>query len=353
MHFLLDPFIFAIPTEDATPDSIESYFETLRTWAPIVLESNHKFWISYLIAQALTDIEQYPTYARLAQLDKYLDTYINADDKPYDIYTLQRACERMLAGPPLIEDYLTCYARVEVEPAEVQDLLPPEIIQRLHPVLKDAFVITLGFIAFAKEKEQHQQASNLLIATTDHYRGEDALALTLTVWEADQEDWVEIPLNTTWQIIYQPEQLDEIEGLTSFWQDSERGLEWAYRDLAARNKLDPDVHSLSNFKVGSGFTDSIASYHWYNHPDLLAAIFRAAIYAITCALPRTDRGKHKPLRTGKKSLEPQRTRDSDNATAWRVHVTRGHPGLRLHYWLTPDNIVELSTVAPHEIYDID
>jgi hypothetical protein len=150
-----------------------------------------------------------------------------------------------------------------------------------------------------------------------------------------------------------PDQLDEVEGLFNFWQETQRALDWAYNNLCAKNSLGESPKRPVPI-IGKKFNKSIEDAHHDRSLTVLDALFRNAVLALNGTGEFFKGGpKHHELRIGPQSNQPQRVRASDGATAWRVHLCGV---IRLHYWLLPKGKgVEFSIVTKgeHDEYDIE
>ncbi len=94
-------------------------------------------------------------------------------------------------------------------------------------------------------------------------------------------------------------------------------------------------------------------------PNLLAsndAVAGASVERVAwiCAMiacgraPAIDGLELHKLRTGHGGSDPQRSR-GDGALAWRCAVKRNQPSApRLHYWVTPDGVIEFADVVKHD-----
>ncbi|MCL4298958.1 MAG: hypothetical protein KJ077_24690 [Anaerolineae bacterium] len=340
MNFLVDPYILATPvTKD--PILIEDYLFNLQTWICEVTNNRHKFWLSYYILTSLVNAGLFPTFDRVVEL--LMDQ--KGSSSLFDP-TIYRAFEQTLVIPPYIDDELGggCMALND----STTIIIPDQFTKRLNENVVAALKETFAELAYAKEKLTNEIAISLLFATDTSNIQDDTIGVKAEVC-TEEED--QLMVESSWSLITAPFQLNEIENLAEIWEDTNYAVQWAYQDLCNCGVLNPESHILPKFKVGSSFNKRIRDYHWHKRPDYLSKIFRAAVKVLTGLWKKNTDEVHE-LRVSSASSR-QRVRAKDRATAWRVQVTRGTPAIRLHYWLTLEGVIELSTVGPHEDYDIE
>jgi len=343
MDFLLDPYILAVPELSRGADPAREYLFSLQAWAAEVTAGAHKFWLSAPILESLCRVNQYPLYDQV----KSLAQRIKHESKIFDANTAFRACEPILVSPPYIDDKLQNGYAIRVDEATTV-IIPDVIANRLHPEVADALRETLARVGYAKEKHSQELAVSLLFATSALEGQDDTVGVEADIYAPDRSNRLKV--ETDWLLITSPSELGEIKKLETFWANIEQAVNWAYQDLCDCGVLDKEKHKLPNFAVGGRFSQCIQQQHWDKRPDYLAKVFRTAVKVLTGYWSRGTKKNHE-LRISS-SNRRQRIRARDGATAWRAQVTRGRLAIRLHYWLTPDGVVELSTIGPHENYKI-
>jgi hypothetical protein len=88
---------------------------------------------------------------------------------------------------------------------------------------------------------------------------------------------------------------------------------------------------------------------------LLNSFFRAAADVIADKAKDRKGYKLHKLREDKTADSPQRTRDRDQAKAWRLMLQQHGTGWRLHYWQIPTDkgfIIEFANVCKESESDI-
>lgn len=342
MDCLLDPFLIALPSEDSDANRFENYIEELYRWTAEVRKKNHKFWLSWWIFDALEKTKQYPNWNNVQVIKKQHPQVFSA----YDVF---RACERELLEPFFIDE--VCKNEDLYYESASAIVLPEEIEERLKSNVAQALRETLVYIGIAKRICEEPVVLGLLFASIPVKSGNNLVTLKIRANDFSKEG-AEVEIDTEWPLITSMEQLDGFEGLKSFWQDTQRAVDWAYKQLCTEGKLRPAETFCPQIIRGKNFNSSIKTMHFENRIDVLSAIFRVAVLATTGKLPKNTK-PHKPLRVGDEADSEQVIRQSDGATAWRVWVTKGAQAIRLHYWLTPDNQVELSNAVPKRICQMD
>jgi hypothetical protein len=106
---------------------------------------------------------------------------------------------------------------------------------------------------------------------------------------------------------------------------------------------------LCDFAIRGGFVESITKAT-ADRTKVVSAVMHVACGR---AAEINGRNPHK-LRTGAGGNDPERTRTSDGAEAWRCNVQTNSPSARrLHYWKTPSGVVEFVSVVVHDNFTID
>jgi hypothetical protein len=239
-----------------------------------------------------------------------------------------------LTEPPLLDDLFddtdVMYEldQVLVIPSAVEQRLPGDVARALRK--------TLMLSAVAARYEINDVFRNLLFASakngfedTELQVEFDALIKTLEGIET---------ITNEWPIVTSPAQLDDIEGLASFWEDTDKALRWIYGQIFAAHKSPPPYPTVTTH---SGFNDTIKRHQCHNRSATLLKIYRTIVMALTGFVPRNSKTHH-PLTRGANQLV------SGKATAWRLWIEQKSPGWRLHYWMFTDGSIELANLVPHD-----
>lgn len=106
---------------------------------------------------------------------------------------------------------------------------------------------------------------------------------------------------------------------------------------------------LRTFSLGEDFLDELEALEGIER----SKVVEVCVDVITGRAMTMPSREHHALRTGEGGDDRQRRRFSDGAVAYRVSLQINTPSARrLHYWLTPDNSVELANVGTHDRMDI-
>jgi len=125
--------------------------------------------------------------------------------------------------------------------------------------------------------------------------------------------------------------------------DSELAFAIAARALQLKAETDPgcEVIDLRRFTIGPHFRASLGgAQSAHAAPYAMSTLDTCA--RVTAGLPQPDTN---PFFTTAGS-GVQRTRATDGAQAWRIHVSKHGVGVRLMYWELPNGYLEFSNVAP-------
>lgn len=332
MNFLLDPYILAIPSVNG--EKIERYAENLYKWASEIKRNEHKYWTSSFIVYALTENEQYPSWDAIKK-------YMSYSQDVYSAYDVFRSIEKEIVSPPYLDD------QFQMGPCEYEleetIVIPEQIEARLHEDVAESLRETLIIITIAKNIENNELANSILFGTSDIFDKSESISLETYVIKDDDDDIKELLSN--WRIITSIEQLDELEGFLSFWKDTQRAVDWMYRELTrAESKPEPCPRVIAS----DGFHESICRHGFHKNPTMLEKIFRNIVLGLIGKIPRTStKGtSHHALTDGPNG--PQFVREIDKATAWRLYIQESNPGWRVHYWLRQDDTVELGKFCSHD-----
>jgi len=333
MDFLLDPFIITIPSSNG--NRAENFIDGLYDWTSEIRRKNHKFWLSFPIVNALIQENQYPD---LNNIPRYMEKGVFVD-----AITLFQALRKIMEFPSYLDETIP---QIDHFYFELEDsvVLPSEVEERLSPTVADALKETLIELAIAKDVFDDKLANKILFGTSDIPEDEERILLETCVINIDNDDTKD--LTSEWDIVTSIEQLDEIEGFMSFWEDTQRAISWMYRQvIIGESNPEPCPKVIA----GEGFHDSIRSHGYHNKPTMLRKIFRITVLGLIGKIPRTTGKKestHHALTDGKAG--PQYIRESDQATAWRLYIQEKYPGWRVHYWQKKDKSVELIKFSSHD-----
>lgn len=334
MDFLLDPYVVAAPKVISSSDQLAYYVNSLLDWIRLKKSSGHIFWFTTHLASALTEDDCYPYPSVIKRSCKGIKI---TEDDALNLETAIRAIQKDFIEPRYLEEVIGDL-QINFELIE-SVVLPEEIQSRLSPSVAFALKKSLVMMAIAIHKYGSEFAKNVFVASNPLPADSNEVMIDFNhlISSDDFEHMI-----ASWRLVSKPKQLDEIEGLLNFWQDTHRALDWAYGQLRADNSLD-DTRRFLRPIVGNSFNKSIIDAHFEKNLTVLDALYRNCVLAIygEGGFERCGH-KHHELRIGPQPNQPQQIRGSDGATAWRVHLCGV---IRLHYWLLSDGRVELSRVT--------
>jgi hypothetical protein len=155
-------------------------------------------------------------------------------------------------------------------------------------------------------------------------------------------------------LLITPDDLQPLADIIDLWSKGEDGIMYAIQQQY--KKETGAILEQGAFRLGPCFIESVNERGLDTNETLLNSFIRAA--ADVTADRAKDRKGYKlhKLRQDKTADGPQRTRDSDQAKAWRLMLQKQGAGWRLHYWKIPtheDYIIEFANVckeSEEEIY---
>jgi len=336
MNLLVDPVLLTLPEPASDVEACLCFVEQLSAWSQEIRAQRYEFFISEACVIALYESGRYP------QIHTLLPLWETAGVYEVDCRTAYLACHRVLTNLPYFEDRVSVRGQL-VHLGKVQ--VAPDLVGRLQEPVAAALRETLGYVAYAREESQHPIATDLILVTHPIQDGTDAqIEAVVETSEGEKMLTTDLPLVET------PEDLLELEGLEGLWEDTDRALRWAVSDLIRKRCLDEGAR-LAPYAVAPEFNQSIRDNHFDGRPDRLAQIFLKVALLLAGYFPRKETREHHRLRTLGKPLRMQRGSTGKSWEAWRLWITRGKLGMRLHYWWRDGQYV-LSKVGPHDDYSI-
>jgi len=329
MNFILDPYILALPDSTTETLRLQDYAERLYMWTREVNRRNHKFWLSWAILDALYGSGLYPTYENLQNLT------INAQfSAVHDAYTLFRATERELTEPPLLDDQIQDRdIAYELEQALV---IPAAIESRLPDSVAQALRKTLILAALAARKGIDEVFGDLSFATAPNGFRESDLRLEFEAILPGLDDIIII--DDAWPMLTSPAQIDDLEGFTSFWEDTDRAMRWIHRQVFIANSSPPPYPKV---RAHADFNQSVKKFQCHRKPAILTKVFRTIVMGLTGEISCYSKTHH-PLTKGGEQV------CIGEVTAWRLWIEHSNPGWRVHYWRYPDGSFELANLVVHD-----
>lgn len=333
MNLLVDPILLLPPNKHSNEETVTNYFEQLMQWSDLIRSNEHDFFISESYIQPMIDMGCFPAFALFKDLCDSLDLH------HIDAKTAYRACSRLIENTPYFEERANLKNIVQVYEDSVST--NPDVISRLPPSICNAFRETLGYVVYAYEQLKAPITETLFLVTSsiDNHTYIDINAkLETQTGELISES--ELPF------ISSPQNLMNTIGIINFWRDHDKAIKWAIEELIKCRRLKND-YTVYPHLFSRDFDQSIEDYG-LDKIDHLYYIFQNVASLITGNIaPREDRRNH--------ALKDVSSRCVDNLgqiwNPWRIHVTKGKPTIRLHYWRR-DNRFIISRAVVHEDYYI-
>lgn len=330
MDLLVDPVLYAVPTANGDSEAHILFIESLSRWNEEIKAKRHNFFVWFDCIDALYEADCFPDPQKLRSLWLQIDEEVISPDLAFI------ACLSLL-DPPYLDEWL--------EDPSLNDLLVdenffdmrPDLLNRLPTIVAEAFLATLGKIAYIKEKKQDTRVSNLQLVTHP-VAGNPVAAISAHVASEDQSDVVFV--ETKLPLIMHP---DELENLDDIWQDTITAIQWVAREMKRQGDLSETVE-LAPFLVHDTFVSTIQKYHFDKNQGYLKQIFRKCVLLLAGLIP-PDPNKHHTL-----NKNQQKTHGEWGA--WRLHITGSPIAIRLHYWRHENRYI-LMHIVPHENFDID
>jgi hypothetical protein len=321
MNLLVDPLVFAVPSLTASQEELTSFVKYLVQWSDEFTAGQHSFMLSEACVFALQDADCYPFIDRLQNLWQY------ANETELECKDVFNACIKVLTNMPYLEDRIPELAEIALDETTVS--VRPDLLTRQPEIVASAFQQTLGQVAYAEAKISETVARNLLLLT---YPIEGSSLAE--IWGRALAESGEIAIRAEISMVYDPEGMLDYMELADLWEDSRQALKWQARRMGEDAVFAP-------FKVAPEFNLSIKERATESQQALLETIFRKCVYLLTrqwTAIKAHELGQPQH-RIGKWK-------------AYRLVITEGNTGWRVHYWRRGDEFY-LMQFGPHNNYDID
>ncbi len=322
-NIFVDPVIVATPTDETGRDGIVAWLHNLELWLKEAL-SAHFLWL-----HATTITEQLEAHGRLPNFEivkAWVNRYridINLRLLARNINTFFRDPEHDLEGKLTELGYMAAGEPVIIEPAQISTRWPVFI----HP-----YMHTLLVTCCTCKHMDHPFACNLHMATLKLTDPSQEMHISTIIKESIPEltnNAGEI-ITQTFPLFFTPENLPLIDVL-ELWYEGESGVIYAIEQQFRKDRQKADYISLT-FSLGPHFIESIAEVGLDTNESVLRKIIWLAAAVIANQARQIEGAKLHPLRKTLAADSPQRVRDTDQARAWRLDITKHGAGWRLHYW---------------------
>ncbi len=340
----IDAGVLAAPPEEATPDQVLVYIETLLDWRQLLDEQWIPIYMSERAPEVLFADGLYPLYGSLEQL------FAAHGIVEYTVNDIVNVASALLQLTPSFEDYFeltdALTSRLVINP----DLLDTRLPEHLAADLERCVLLTAVLrTCCARSREDHVLIVRPWGGTTDvqveavvdyleHSRDDlenlptppDYLRARIATAQSFRDLLSVIDEGTVWQAA-------ETDGAVK------RAVKLAvYRSRLERG-LDPDWETLPHFTLGRKFVETADDWLKTQPHNSIDTLLRAMVATID-GLPE---GEPHPLRTGEGPDNKQRTRNGDRAM--RRQIVGQY---RLHYWKCEDGTIEFGSVGSHDKFTI-
>lgn len=329
MNLLVDPVIFAMPSQSAPQAVREQFFRHLQNWSVVQRTGTHNLFVAQSCMYALYEAHCFPDLRALRNL------WLMTPEETIDPQTLFTACKRLFMNLPYLEDRVPRLRSVCVDEAHVEVM--PDLVQRLCKPLARAFREALGLVGYAKMSNQEEVAEDMLLIT--HPMNGSSTAEIRAPVEHGEHCFIaeaDLPLITS------PEDLDSFLGLSEIWPETDRAIKFIHRTMVDKHYLDAGSQ-LREFRVAQGFSASIRDCQCEKLPGRLRQVFLKCAQLLSDSLPYDAHTHH--------GLGRPKQHKKGDWRAWRLHITGRPSSLRLHYWRSGNEYL-LMQVGPHENYYI-
>nr|WP_290221379.1 hypothetical protein [Trichocoleus desertorum] len=348
LNVAIDPHLIALPAPCNSVNDLEQFVESILAWAEALEREDIKVLIDQGCVDALYEDDFYPYDYKLRSL---LNSYTVDGEPIADEDTVSQVVTRLLNQTPYLEEFIN-----------ISDVLHEESKTSIEP---DDFLNRLGF----KTSQALQRSLIMLGLWHQHSRtlaefggcvfaaGSDTnvkhhleITVTTEVTFVEPYDCNCLPsyqfpslVDESFHICFGHVDVLQQVGCSSLWgnanseQSAMDAIQLRVEELIQEGTT--DARAVRTFRLGSKFLES--ARHWGFTSSGSAMILIDSCARIVIGMPKKNL---KPFRISKNSTE-QRVRSSDQALAWRNHLTKGGPGFRLMYWETSGGEIEFANVG--------
>jgi hypothetical protein len=350
VNVFVDPHLITLPNPCQSVEDLQRFINSLLEWASTINKDDINVLISQTAVDALYKDGSYPYDHELRRL---LQQFPSEGGPIADEETVCQLVMNLLQKTPYleerinIEDILYDESSCQVEPTLFLNRLTTQASGALQTCL-----VMLGLWQQTATSAE-TPSTGCIFATA-----QDSTVRTypeLTV-QASVELVIPFPENSLW-VYTLPAQVDESfhiclghgdilqqVGCFKLWNAGKT-------EAGARDAIDLRIQEL--IQQGSANRGQIAAYtlgpkflasaqQWGFQRSHLAMILIDSCARILAGIPSKP---VKPFRKSENSSD-QRQRVSDQALAWRNHLTKGGPGYRLMYWQKTMGEIEFANVGP-------
>lgn len=328
-NIFVDPVIVAIPNDGTDRDEIVAWIKNLDLWLQEAL-STHFLWLHATNVTDLLEIHgRFPNFGNLRNLKEAYNLDIN-------LAMLMRKVNTFFRDPVFdLGDKLDKLGYLAELKEDSVTILPATLSAR-WPVFIQTAMHSLLITSCVCKQTAHAFASTLYIATmkySDHSQ-EMTISATITYTIPELACQPGDVISQAFPLLFTPDDLLPLIDVMVLWLEGESGVIYAIEQLYKKHWHKSGENPLQ-FSLGSHFCESIISSGLETHEITLHKIVKLASATIADQVKFISSAKLHPLRVNLAGDSPQRIRSRDQATAWRLDVTKHGAGWRLHYWHIP------------------
>ncbi len=339
----IDAGVLAAPPEDAAPDVVYHYVETLLDWPRLLVQSRVAIYMSQRAPESLFEDGLYPLRDALRQL------FASKGIREYDANTVAQVVDRLLQLTPTFEAFFRLSDVLAESVSTDPDILAFATGESMSSDLARCVVL----IAILREHCRKSVPDHSLILRRTEKPLVKVKALIHDL-EHDREDLFGLPSPPEF---FEGTVLvcDSFRGLINNLDDAiildtatdEIGMDVAVRIALYKSRLvrglEPEWEDIGPVAYSDAFFSSLKRC-CTSQP---ASFARRALRAIVETMDGLNLSAVHALRTGKGGGDSQRTRGEDKA--WRRDIDYEY---HLHYWECDDGTLEMASVVAHNDFSI-
>jgi len=344
-----DPYLLLLPDPCNSSEQIDIFVEGLLNWSDAASRKDIPMFISDACISGLYADNWYPYHGRLSPLFKKYGIE-NADEE-----TINQVIRNIFDKTPRLEDHLEIASVLYEEQSVV--VSPDIFLRRLGENTSKALSHTLVLMGIgekcigsvlpecyiATNEDSHIQENDKVTTSSEVHLIELTENSQYHISEENLPQTIENDLTVCFGYDNVLSSMD----IMALWDEASspgKVTDTINKMLIHHREagLPPDRKEFCTYRLGTHFLESIHSYGFHARPDW-ARLLIDSCARIILGIPKNDVDE---FREDERSQSVQRTRKSDQALAWRTHLTKSNEGFRLMFWTTSDGIVEFANVGP-------
>ena len=341
---VVDPFL-VILSAPCNIEQLDNFVEGLLDWSEAISREDIPIFVSENCLNALYEDGWFPFDDRLHQLIKELDIdYLNEEtitdtvrtifnreprlEESLDIRDFSHDVGSLLLDPDLLITRLGKCTSEALKKTLINILISELILRNIQP---ECFFATSKSPLLFENEKLHVSVNVQMVEKTD-------LTILEVVSPNLQND---LTISFGYQSILKRADFISLWGNaaeTSNITDAIERMIIIHRDEG----LPPGRKEFHVYRVGNHFLESIHIYGFHARFDW-ARVLIDSCARIILGIPKSEVIE---FREDDRPQSAQRVRRSDDALAWRTHLTKGNEGFRLMFWTTEDGVIEFANIGP-------